>query len=643
MPELLKLLKLPKKPKLPELPKLPDTLEPNADRQATPKAQSIFAITYCPDPKLNSRIEHLHTLARQGGYPWIQPYIDAHLPAVAYLQQNPSSTTHQINQMILSPTDAPQLGALPDITPILRAMLLQTDMEKCGFILTPLYSALPCIRRPTTRKAQPQPEQDTHQVAICILLALLLGLYPTSVKFPPFPIRVSLYRRIHSLLTNGQGVGFCKAHPCLLTLALMEYGACVIPSYLPAEHEILSGENGMRNFFSTCPLACDAFRQEALQTGEETWAELEAYCIPIVERHSRACKSRQRTRQPDQFPVVKLSPQDTQRLCHIPFIVPYSIHNEDQTNCIMASEMAFLGLDTLDGLRNHNSGTRPIVDHTDFTSKISSDSTSIFSSNSTLTFSPNSTSNSTSTTLNSTSGCITDSTADSNSSTIKHEQAVAMQRTVHIHQLPPNLTDIQLRALSSRMKLCERSALSCSVLYVCISCIMANQQTICRKGRAFPTRGQCKLDLDTDTLLCSVCQSHSIISVSTLGRIISLRNYRFYLAPCCSTVQIYTGRGDEFQALTDSPCSHKQAKAPPKTAKRRCEICSNVALPEPHVSVDHLNGEQHHTHLCQRHTPHSDALKHVTNWTQLQEEILKRDRPLFTIRYSGRRGGDGDD
>jgi hypothetical protein len=217
---------------------------------------------------------------------------------------------------------------------------------------------------------------------------------------------------------------------------------------------------------------------------------------------------------------------------------------------------------------------------------------------------------------------------------------VIMQRTIHAHQLPPNLTQLQFSALSARMRVCERSALSGSVIYVCISCVMANQQTICRKGKAFPTRGQCKLDLDSESLICSVCQSHSIISINTLGRIISIRNYRFYLTPCCCTVQIYTGRGDEFQD-TPATCPHKQVKTPVKTQKKRCELCSNVALPEPHSSVDHLTGEQHHTHLCQRHTPHLDSLKNVTNWRQLQDEIRNRDKPLFAIRNSGRnrRGG----
>ena len=502
----------------------------------------------------------------------------------------------------LSPTDSPQLGTLPDITIILRAMFLQTDLIH-GFILTPLYAALPCIRSVKPKDSQ----KDTHQVAIRILLGLLLGLYPTAVRFPPFPVRVALYRRIHCLLTNGKGVSFCQSHPSLLALSLMEYTAYVIPAYLPVEHDLLLAEFGMPNFFATCSLTCDAFRQEVLDTGEEPWERLEAYCLPIVERHSKACKSRQRI-QAEQFPIVKHC-LDT---VDLPFIVPYAIHTEDPTSCIMASEMAFLGPNYPIYPDRTDPTPRPVrpperKPHEE--NDLSTRPTGLTKLG--LTKPPTKAPN----LLN----------------------AVAVQRTIHTHQLPPNLTDLQLRALSSSMRVCERSALSGSVLYVCVSCVMANQQTICRKGRAFPTRGQCKYDLNSEDLVCSVCQSHSIIAISTLGRIISIRNYRFYLAPCCCTVQIYTGRGDEFQFNKNQTCPHRQVKSP-KPVKRRCELCPNVAVADPHSSVDHLTGEQHFTYLCQRHTPHVDALKHVTNWSQLQEEIRKRDRPLFSIRnaYKGK-------
>ena len=627
-------------------------------------ADLMFLTVYSVDPHLNAQITRLHTLARQGGVENIQKHIDAYLPAVAYAEQNPSQAAFA-RQMVLSIPDTPQLGTLPDLGLVIR-LLLQGEgiaiITQCGFILAPLCAALPCVvirSRPvqssttstattststtststtststTSTSTTSSPTPDTHQVALCILLALFLGIYPSSIKFPPFHVRVALYRRVHCLLTHGTGTDFCQKHPALLTLALMEYCSYVLPTYLPVEYDLLAGE-GMDGLFTTCPLMCDAFRQEVLITGEEDWAAMEAYCIPIVDRHTRACKSKslllsshpdtipsqsypalnfnsesnsypnfnpnpiqnpiqnpipipiqnpipspnQKSRQ--QFQSIKLCSKSLECLPQLPILVPYCIHLDDPTHKIMGNEMRFLGLLT----------------------------------NETITV---------------------------------HEQAAALQRTITIKPLPSNLTQIQIKALSGKVRKCERSALSGSVLYACIHCIMGGQQPLNRKGRkAFPTRGQCKLDLDTNDLICSICHNHSILSISALGRIISLKNHQFYLAPCCCTVQPYTARGDEFQVQFDfdnslNSCHHKPSRPASKHTKTRCELCTNIALVEPHQAVDHLTGEPHTTHLCQRHTPHADALKHVANWRQLQEEIRKRDKPLFFHKrnaLSGRRRG----
>jgi hypothetical protein len=538
---------------------------------------AIFDITYSQDPHLNQQIKHLHALARNGGVQNIQQHIDTYLPAVAYLNQNPSHALFA-RKMVLSISDSPQLGTLPDLCPVIRSMLGENNNgynsscnntsgnnnnnnnnKNWGFILGPLYAALPCVITRRT-KSEDNTTLNTHQVALCILLALLLGIYPTSVKFPPFHVRVALYRRIHCLLTDGTGTSFCQKHPALLTLALMEYCAYVIPAYLPVEHELLAAD-GVEGLFSSCPLTCDAFRQEVLITGEEDWASLEAYCVPIVDRHTRACKSRSllllnsslhtiitptsttaKSRQQEQFQSVKLCADAIQHLPLLPIIVPYGIHLDDPTHKIMASEMRFLGLSSPQSL-----------DHLNL---------------------------------------------------LKLEQAVALQRAIRIQPLPANLTQIQIRALSSKVRKCERSAISGSVLYACMQCIMGalgGQQALNRKGKPFPTRGQCKLDLDKSDLICSVCHHQSILPISALGRIISLKNHQFYLAPCCCTVQPYMARGDEFQLQT--PCHHKPSRPPSKHTKKRCALCSNVALIEAHEAVDHLTGERHTTYLCQRHTP----------------------------------------
>jgi len=217
----------------------------------------------------------------------------------------------------------------------------------------------------------------------------------------------------------------------------------------------------------------------------------------------------------------------------------------------------------------------------------------------------------------------------------RYEETAVMQRLIHTHPLPENIVQMQLVAMAKQMAICERSALNSATLYVCPACVVSGRSSLSdKKGgrrKGGKTTGECKMDMATNRLTCSSCQSSSVVSISTLGRIITLRQNRFYLAPCCGNVRQYTGDGDEFNewvngsGLGGAQCRHANTK--PKSTKHRCELCSNTA--EGVSRVDHLTGEFRTAWLCQRHMPHEDALRHVANWRQLEEEVRRRDRPLF--------------
>lgn len=485
---------------------------------------------YCPEEEgLDRRVRSLHRLALQG-VPGIQPHIDAYLPAVGLAGQGRGDLARRA---VLGIPDAPQLGRLPDLCRAIRQLLLSDGAGAGTCALGFLQQALPCMARRAKSSGEPHP-----QVAICVLLGLLLGLYPRAVRFPPFRVRVALYRRVHVLLTGGD-VDFCARHPMLLTLAFMEYCAFVIPAYLPAEEEVLLGEPGMPGFFAGCTLVCDAFRQDVLLTGEEGWGDMEAYCVPIVERHLRACRSKGRGKAGD----GKVA--GAEFCLDVPYVVPYDAHLEDPSHRIMGAEMAFLGV----------GGGR-------------------------------------------------------------HEHTAALQRMVSVAPLPENLRDRQLVALRRRAAVCERSALSLATLYVCASCVMT--------GHARRPRGECRLDVEAGNLLCPHCQG-MVVSVSMLGRIVAVRQNRYYLAPCCGAVRLYTGTGEEF---FQEECGHAQGR-PAGRARPRCELCPNLALAEGITRVDHLTGELRTARLCQRHTPHEDSLGMAVNWRQLEAEVRRRDRPLF--------------
>ena len=534
---------------------------------------------FCDDEVLDMKIRRLHRIARLGLCVEIQTYIDTYLPAVGFLIENPGMFQFA-RKMVLCVSDSPQEGHLPDLGPIIRSMLSGDGPFTGTYALKMLYQALPSVKKGSRKNVIGY--QD-YQTGICILSGLLLGLYPDAVKFPPFGIRVWIYVTLHKLLTHGNGESFCKKYPMLMTLAFMEYCAYVIPKYLPAEYIIIKDDPGMGTFFSSCHLLCDTFRQELLNDESTNdfdnvldkkkgniWDDLEFFCSGIVGKHIKNCKSKNHSSIETKFSSKKSSLEAAEIFSVIPRILPYSIHHEDDTNNIMASELGLL----------------------DFVKE--------------------------------------------NQSVLL--QVVSMQQHIQIFPLPYNLIQLQIKSIQKRMNICERSAMSGTIMYLCLMCMNG-------QAKGFQTRGQCRLDVkgsSSNGLVCSICQNKAVISIGTLGRLVNLCGHQYYMTPCCCSVQLYTGCGDEFaetmeDVLEETPrqqCRHRPIKIVIKNARRRCEICSNIAAYEAHSYVNHLTGQMHVMYLCPRHTPCNEVLKYIANYSQFMIEVIKRDKPLFALKNS---------
>ena len=161
---------------------------------------------------------------------------------------------------MLLPEDAPQLATLPDLGPAIRSCLVARRWSST-YLSHLLHSCLPCPRSP----AKPPQALDAASISIALnlLLATLLGLYPACVKRPPFPVRASLYARVHSLLASDTAAQaeFASKNQPLLILALAEYACQVLPAFMPAEHAALCAAHSVDAFFSAGPALFDMFRQ----------------------------------------------------------------------------------------------------------------------------------------------------------------------------------------------------------------------------------------------------------------------------------------------------------------------------------------------------------------------------------------------
>ena len=314
----------------------------------------------------------------------------------------------------------------------------------------------------------------------------------------------------------------------------------------------------------------------------------------------------------------------------LPYVVPYDLHRSDGTHSIMGSELAFL-------------------------------------------VPPGLIENTLMTTATTTTTTITTITTIASQSEVCVSVA-ALQRLIEVHSLPGNIIQAQLRGLHARMRVCERSAVDAMYLYVCIVCSSVKGVQRCHQ-----IRGQCKLRVgglenEMGTFVCSSCQNQSVVAVNTLGRVVSVRQQRYYLAPCCMSVQRYHATGVEFHSEFCDPaffgeeimariawrpdvrpdlCSHGPI-ASVKPQRAQCDVCvgrypgqhyvstcthshkssAAAAAPMPRVSssletfsvVDHLTGEMRTAKLCQRHMPNAGVMRHVVNWADFVQEVLQRGR-----------------
>lgn len=596
---------------------------------------------FCSDEWLNSRLVVLHRMARLGCGQNIQAHIDSYIPAVAFLcgrERRCADEGAFARRMVLCISDAPQEGTLPDLGFKLRSALLAfrphgprggknahqaSICDFPGVLVDDCYAtrmllqALPCIKKGVRKEVG---NFTGYQVGLNVLLGLLLGLYPSAVKFPPFQVRVTVYTRIHQLLTMGGGKEFCECHPMLMTMAFMEYCAHVVPSYLSAEHEILVRETGMASFFSSVPVACDVFRQDMLNNmGSECdipWASLERYCEAVVDKYTRGCKNRVKQKRNDHGVCSRIPLDVVQTFASLPLVTPYDVHLDEGTHRILGSELATFDLDASE---SRDLARQPNV--RDCTGRKS----------------------------------LEPDTGDLALRRKRYEMVAAMQVILRVSSLPANIIRKQLRSLAVCMGVCERSALDGMILYVCASCGLGSSGA----SRSLQTRGQCRLDgrcfsMDGHSarFVCSHCQASAVIAVNTLGRVVTLRSQCFFLAPCCCTVQVYGGSGGEFQSeycagseevlceqmssgVIQHACPHRRRKSNARPQRARCEVCQTVSsgavAPELFTVVDHLTGVMRSIRLCSRHAPRPEALKHVVNWSQLMSEVNKRDKPLFAL------------
>ena len=188
--------------------------------------------------------------------------------------------------LVLAQDDGPQYANLPDLGPVLRSCLV--DRKWGASFLSHCLGQCTPVPRPSQK--QPQPDLASCGILLNLLLATLLGLYPSCVKRPPFQVRAELFARVHALLTANcdAQAAFAQKHADLLIFSLGEYVCRLVPTLFPAERDSICAAHAVESFFQHGPAIFESFRQDCIDTGAESWTRLSA---AAREAHDKLCKT----------------------------------------------------------------------------------------------------------------------------------------------------------------------------------------------------------------------------------------------------------------------------------------------------------------------------------------------------------------
>ena len=114
-----------------------------------------------------------------------------------------------------------------------------------------------------------------------------------------------------------------------------------------------------------------------------------------------------------------------------------------------------------------------------------------------------------------------------------------------------------------------------------------------------------------------------------LGRVVTVQNRQLYLAPCCASVQEYTGTGTDFwEPDTGWQCQHAVIQSKSRGGSHSCRKsrpkcsawnCQAMGLPRQHHVLDHHDFRMETYHLCHKHTPPEEWLRRAKNFVQFSQ------------------------
>ena len=183
-----------------------------------------------------------------------------------------------------------------------------------------------------------------------------------------------------------------------------------------------------------------------------------------------------------------------------------------------------------------------------------------------------------------------------------------LQKSVQWNLLPANLTRLQCQQLHKSLFIDTNIFSQCIMLHHCLGCRSVGSNS-----------DQLSLNLRTDAtgvVSCCVCKtSATVVSINLLGRLVKLKEKKYYLCPHCLGVHEWTSSGREFAS------SCPRAVVPVTAKPRECLLCDRLHNLNEFTVLDDKLGVMQHLSLCSRHMPWTHQQPGIYNFETLFKAI----------------------
>lgn len=517
-------------------------------------------------------IEHLHSCFSCDDEAQIK--LDSYLLVSAVIHRR-IDIGFSYEKLILNIQDSPQFNNLPDLGVVLRECLIYQRWNQ-NFLCYCLHR---CFPSPKASVKIVAPDTRSCVILFNVLLATLLGLYPSNIKRPPFQVRSHFFARVHALLTcpSSQQIQFACDNIDLLVFCLSEYVCCVVPCFFVAEYESICEVAKVNCFFQNGQALFDCFRQENLDSGLETFSSLDSAAKPLLEKICRMYRSKCASAFQNKTRVPKDVTSDMfLKAVQSPIIKMYPCHEKNPG--LLAEEYAIL-LEippSVDVAGVHSSVSVSKLPYSIYSAQVSSILQILFK----------------------------------------------FFNTFFVYQF---------ERIKQQSEICEIQAQNQCLSQICLMCEWRLRKPVLR------------LCSSTFKIVCQNCEGDQffVSAINLLGRILKVRGRQYFLSLCCGTIQEYRGSGSEFDPASavcaqcvSKKSHHMSNKMERKKNRPLCSAwnCCTKALPVPHVIVDHIDASLETVFLCFKHTPPESWIKQCKNFEQFSSMCQTWDAKLKSSR-----------